>query len=268
MQTSQGEYESDLIRASDLPAFERWLLPSFDPEKVISARAPEPEPEEQPEPELETKVEEVPVEAVQPITLEELEAIRQEAYNEGFSTGEKDGFHTGQLRARQEAEARLNEQLARLERLMGHLMEPIAEQDQALEAALVDLVAHVSREVIQRELRMDSSQLQQILSEALGLLPMGAGNLRIHVNPQDFELVKALRERHEESWKIVEDASLEPGGCRVESQNSLVDATVETRLKQALAQLFEHQREQRLHPPAPDLTLNLDDVAAERPDAP
>ena len=262
MQTSQGEYESDLIRASDLPPFERWMLPSFDPLKP----APAPEPLPEPEPEIQATVEEVPVETVQPITLEELEAIRQEAYNEGFSTGEKDGFHAGQLRARQDAELRLNEQLARLEQLMGHLLEPIAEQDQALELALVDLVAHVSREVIQRELHSDSSQLQQILSEALGLLPMGAGNLRIHVNPQDFELVKALRERHEESWKIVEDSALEPGGCRVESQNSLVDATVETRLKQALAQLFEHKREQRLHPPAPDLTLDLPSL--EQPDAP
>ncbi|HTN31268.1 MAG TPA: flagellar assembly protein FliH [Pseudomonas sp.] len=262
MQTSQGEYESDLIRASDLPPFERWMLPSFDPLKPVVEPAPQPEPE----PEIQASVEEVPVETVQPITLEELEAIRQEAYNEGFSTGEKDGFHAGQLRARQDAELRLNEQLARLEQLMGHLLEPIAEQDQALELALVDLVAHVSREVIQRELHSDSSQLQQILSEALGLLPMGAGNLRIHVNPQDFELVKALRERHEESWKIVEDSALEPGGCRVESQNSLVDATVETRLKQALAQLFEHKREQRLHPPAPDLTLDLPSL--EQPDAP
>ena len=262
MQTSQGEYESDLIRASDLPPFERWMLPSFDPLKPVVEPAPQPEPE----PEIQASVEEVPVETVQPITLEELEAIRQEAYNEGFSTGEKDGFHAGQLRARQEAELRLNEQLARLEQLMGHLLEPIAEQDQALELALVDLVAHVSREVIQRELHSDSSQLQQILSEALGLLPMGAGNLRIHVNPQDFQLVKALRERHEESWKIVEDSALEPGGCRVESQNSLVDATVETRLKQALAQLFEHKREQRLHPPAPDLTLDLPSL--EQPDAP
>lgn len=264
MQTSQGEHESDLIRADDLPPFERWLLPSFDPVQLVPAKEKDPEP--QPEPEPQATVEEVPVEAVQPITLEELEAIRQEAYNEGFATGEKDGFHAGQLRARQEAEARLNEQLARLEQLMGHLLEPIAEQDQALEGALVDLVTHVAREVIQRELRTDSSQLQVILSEALGLLPMGAGNLRIHVNPQDFELVKALRERHEESWKIIEDASLEPGGCRVESQNSLVDATVETRLKQAMAQLFEHKREQRLHPPAADLTLDLS--SPEKPDAP
>ena len=66
MQNGQGEYESDLIRASDLPPFERWLLPSFDPLKP--APAPEPLPEAEPEPEVQASIEEVPVETVQPIT--------------------------------------------------------------------------------------------------------------------------------------------------------------------------------------------------------
>jgi flagellar assembly protein FliH len=47
---------------------------------------PEPEPEPEPEP---PEMEEVPLEEVQPLTLEELESIRQEAYNEGFATGER-----------------------------------------------------------------------------------------------------------------------------------------------------------------------------------
>ena len=261
-----GHHDSELIRAKDLPAFDRWLLPSFDAPRPAE---PEPEPEPLPEPEPEVVVEEVPIEEVQPITLEELEAIRQDAYNEGFSTGEKDGFHAGQLRARQEAEVLLNARLERLDTLMAQLMEPIAEQDLQLEAALIELVSHVSREVIQHELRTDSSQLGDILRTALRLLPMGAKNLRIHLNPQDFELVKALRERHEEHWQILEDDALLPGGCRVESEHSLIDATVETRLEQALAQLVEQRREQRLHPPAADLALDLDAAAdAEPVDAP
>lgn len=40
-------------------------------------------------------MEDVELEAVKPLTLDELEAIRQDAYNEGFSAGEKDGFHAG-----------------------------------------------------------------------------------------------------------------------------------------------------------------------------
>ncbi len=245
---------SELIRARDVSVFDRWALPSFDPE-----REPDEQPSEAPEPPPEETAhsEEVPVEEIKPLTLDELEAIRQEAYNEGFSTGERDGFHAGQLKARQEAEATLASRLESLEKLMAQLLEPIAEQDRNLEHSLVTLVSHMAREVIQRDLLIDSSQIRQVLREALKLLPMGASNVRIHVNPQDFESVKALRERHEESWRILEDASLLPGGCHIETEHSRIDASIETRLSQAIKQLFEQQRENATHPPEADLQLDL-----------
>jgi len=123
---------------------------------------------------------------------------------------------------------------------------------------MVRLVSHMVREVIQRELSTDSSQIRQVLREALKLLPMGAGNVRIQVNPQDFEAIKALRERHEENWRILEDDSLLPGGCRIESEHSQIDASVETRMAQALKQLFEQQRAQSTQPPEADINLDLD----------
>ncbi|WP_288376116.1 flagellar assembly protein FliH [uncultured Pseudomonas sp.] len=251
---STKEHPSDLIRARDLEGVDVWALPSFDPQ-------PEFEPE--PEPEVVEEVEEVPLEEVQPLTLEELEAIRQEAYNEGFATGEREGFHSTQLKVRQEAEEALTAKLAGLEQLMANLLEPIAEQDTQIEKSLVHLVVHVARQVIGRELRSDSGQITHVLREALKLLPMGADNIRIHLNPQDFELAKALRERHEESWRLLEDESLLPGGCRIETAHSRIDATMETRMEKAVAQLFEQSHDQSLHPAAPDLSIELD-----APDAP
>ncbi|MEG1040348.1 MAG: flagellar assembly protein FliH, partial [Pseudomonas sp.] len=183
-------------------------------------------------------------------------------YNEGFATGEREGFHSTQLKVRQEAETALKAKLASLERLMGHLLEPIAEQDSQIERALVSLVAHMTREVIGRELRTDSSQIGQVLREALKLLPMGAENIRIHINPQDFEQAKALRERHEERWKLLEDQSLLPGGCRIETDHSRIDASMETRIEKALAQLFDQLHDQGLHPAAADLHVDLDAVDA------
>ncbi|MGL4318601.1 MAG: flagellar assembly protein FliH [Pseudomonas sp.] len=249
------EAPSELIRAKDVSGFDRWSLPSFDPEVE---GVPEPVPEAVAEPEPQTQIEEVEIEAVKPLTLDELEAIRQDAYNEGFSAGEKDGFHAGQLKAKQEADVALASKLEQLEQVMGNLMEPIAGQDLEVEQALVELISQMTRQVIQRELSTDSSQIRHVLREALKLLPMGASNIRIHIHPQDFELVKALRERHEESWRILEDESLQPGGCRVESESSRIDASVETRLTLALKQLFEQQRAQATNPPEADIHVDLE----------
>lgn len=278
------EVPSELIRAKDVSAFDRWDLPSFEALASEPVYRAEPSAEElaaaaaAAEAALmaeQAHMEDVELEAVKPLTLDELEAIRQDAYNEGFSAGEKDGFHAGQLKAKQEAEVVLQGKVALLEQLMTQLFEPIAEQDQQVERALVQLVSQMTREVIRRELVSDSSQLSQVLREALKLLPMGAGNVRIHINPQDFELVKALRERHEETWRILEDEQLQPGGCRVESEHSLIDASIETRLDLALKQLFDQQREQASSPPAADQVLDLsgapaasEPIAQEPSDAP
>ncbi len=129
-------------------------------------------------------MEEVPLEEVQPLTLEELESIRQEAYNEGFAVGEKEGFHSTTLKVRQEAEQALAPKLAGLEQLMAHLFEPIAGQDTQIEKSLVELVQHITRQVIQRELAIDSTQIEHVMREALKLLPLGVGNVRLYINPR------------------------------------------------------------------------------------
>ncbi|TWR91975.1 flagellar assembly protein FliH [Pseudomonas saxonica] len=254
---SNGDSPGDVIRAKDVGAFDLWGLPSFDPWR--EPVEPEPEPVE----EVVDEVEEVPLDEVQPLTLEELESIRQEAYNDGFATGEKEGFHSTQLKVRQEAEAALTAKVASLERLMNNLMAPLAEQDMQLEKAMVGLVEHMTRQVIQREMKTDSRLIEQVLREGLKLLPMGADNIRLFINPQDFEQIKALRERHEERWRIVEDDTLQPGGCRIETEHSRIDASIETRIKRAMSQLFDQLHEQALHPAAPDIAVDLD-----TPDAP
>lgn len=266
------DVSSELIRAKDIGAIDRWALPSFDehvesPEHAPEAEAQAPAEEAVAVEDAPVESEEVALEDVKPLTLDELEAIRQDAYNEGFATGEKDGFRAGQLKAKQEADAALAGKLASLEQVMSHLLDPIAEQDQQLEAALVSLVSHMTRQVIQRELSSDSSQIRHVLREALKLLPMGADNVRIHINPQDFEMIKALRDRHEETWRILEDDTLLPGGCRVESEHSRIDASVETRMNQAIKQLFEQQREQATHPVAADLSIDLG-ASPEKPETP
>lgn len=266
MSSKHDESQTDLIRGKAVAGFDVWALPSFDP------FVPEPEPEPEPEP---PEMEEVPLDEVQPLTLEELESIRQEAYNEGFAIGEKEGFHSTTLKVRQEAEAVLAPKVAGLEQLMANLFEPIAEQDTQIEKSLVDLVQHITKQVIQRELAIDSTQIEHVMREALKLLPLGVGNVRLHINPQDFEQVKALRERHEETWRIVEDESLLPGGCRVETEHSRIDATVETRVAQVMAKLFDQLHDQALHPAAPDLSLELSvdekpavEPTLDEPDAP
>ena len=262
----------DLIRGPLSTEFSRWVLPCFDePDADLAleaeraaALADEPMVAQSEDANLpaEGSVEDLVEEAVPQLTLEELEHIRQEAYqeayNEGFQVGEKEGFHSGQLKAQQESEALLAPRLQALEQLMLQLFDPIAQQDQALEQALLELLIRLVREVVQRELVLDSHQLEKIVKEALKLLPMGVEAVRIYLNPQDFAQIKALRARHEEQWRILEDDSLLAGGCRIETEHSQIDATVETRLSRIVDQLLAQRQELLAHPLEPDIHLDLE----------
>lgn len=254
---------SELLTAQQSEAFSLWNLPSFDqpsetvaPEPAVVTVADDTVDED------DVRVEDVTIEDVKPLTLDEVEAIRQDAWNEGFSTGEKDGFHAGQLKAAQEAEIALASKVQALENIMRELFEPIANQDQELEETMLELVMQISQQVIQRELKIDSSQIKHVVRESLKLLPMGSEAVRVYVNPQDFEQIKALRERHEESWKIIEDDDLLPGGCRFESVNTQINASIETRIDHIATQILEQQRELKSQPLEPDLQVDLDAVEA------
>ena len=243
---------SELIRVQAGDVLNVWDLPSFDePSLAEEPLASVPAAGD----EAVVEVEDITLEEVQPLTLEDVEAVRQDAWNEGFSAGEKDGFHAGQLKAAQEAQAVLSAKVAGLENVMQQFFDPIAQQDQALEEAMLDLVLRISEQVIQRELTLDSSQIKQVVRECLKVLPVGSTAVRVYINPQDFEQIKALRERHEEDWKIIEDDDLLPGGCRFESLNTRVDGSIETRIAHIAQQILEQQRELQSNPLTADLQI-------------
>ncbi len=118
----------------------------------------------------------------------------------------------------------------------------------------------ISQQVIQRELSIDSSQIKHVVRESLKLLPMGNDTVRVYVNPQDFEQIKALRDRHEENWKIIEDDDLLPGGCRFETANTQINASIESRIEHIATQVLDQQRELKSQPLEPDLQVDLDAV--------
>jgi len=171
---SQVKNESELLRSGDVSAFSRWDLPSFDaePHHIPLERAAEAAAKPEAEAEAAADPQELDVEAVKPFTVEELEQIREEAYNEGFATGEKDGFHSGQLKAQQEAKTVLAKRTAELDALMAQLMAPLKQQDEQIEDMLLMLLEQMLRAVLQREMQVDRAQVVNVLRSALKALPV------------------------------------------------------------------------------------------------
>lgn len=236
----------DRIPAEQLTAYERWELPVMDIGK-------------EPEPPVEVQEEVV---EVAPLTAQDLEEIRQAAWNEGheegfqigqqegreegLKSGHEEGYQQGLAQGLEEGrrqgmeakQAEVDAALQRLESIGLELMEPIRRQQDEIEQALLHLALAVARTVIRREISLDTSQIGQVVREAVESLPRAADHIRLQVNPQDAPLVKQVAERQQENWTVIENAQVLPGGCLVETPFSMVDYTVEKRFQLAVQQML------------------------------
>ncbi len=105
----------------------------------------------------------------------------------------------------------------------------------------MNLTTVLARAVVYRELTIDSSQIRHVVRRAMEALPSTADNIRIHINPEDCEMVREVTARLDASASVIEDASILPGGCKVETRHSLVDFTVEKRFQRAVQGMLDQQ---------------------------
>jgi flagellar assembly protein FliH len=110
---------------------------------------------------------------------------------------------------------------------------------------MVRLVLTLARQVIRRELHTQPGEILAVIREAVGLLPMAARDVRVHVHPDDHRFLNELlgEDDSERAWRLVDDPALSRGGCRVEAERSQVDATLERRLAQLASQLLGGREE-------------------------
>ncbi|MCG8669023.1 MAG: flagellar assembly protein FliH [Pseudomonadales bacterium] len=229
-----------------LSAFERWELPTMDGDipkdshgnafssefKNIQPVAPSNQ--NQPSEEID--------EEIKPLTAEDLEAIRQAAFEEGKAEGEQAGYKAGYDQGYKSGEADVKAATTKLAQISRALLDPIPAQDDELEAALLELVQNVCTRVVHRELKADSSSILLIVKEALNCLNHGSERVRIHLNPQDSEFViESLKDSGDwdESWRFLAHQTISPGGCIVDTDNAVIDSRAEKRLATVIKQVYE-----------------------------
>ena len=163
-----------------------------------------------------------------PVTAGDPETIEQQAREEGFECGYREGMEAG----RQAQASRLEY----LEQLMQTLARPLADLDRQVEEDLVELAIAIARQLLRGEYEIAPERVAIVVRDAIGMLPAAARVVRLQLHPEDAALVRELVPLSESAsdWQIVEDPAVSRGGCVVDSETVRVDATLEARLEAAL----------------------------------
>jgi len=188
---------SVIITKEQLTAFERWELASFDTHPVGKRHG----------------------NAL--ATVAELENIRQQAHDEGYSAG----YAAGAQQARTEA--------AQIHTLMQSMQDSLNQLDEKLAQSLLDLSLEIARKMAGEAMQVHPEVILKIVGDAISGLPHFNQNAHLILHPDDAELVR--RQMSEQlshaGWKIFTDTQIRRGGCRAETAHSQVDATTEARWK-------------------------------------
>lgn len=177
-------------------------------------------------------------------TAAQLEELTKQAHQEGYERGQAEGFEFGHREGLEAGHREMQERLQRFDEVLGKLEKPFEDLDEQVEREVVTLVIAMVRQLVRREVKTDPGQVVGVVREALGVLPVNARRIRVLLHPDDAELVREAYSlgENDQKWQIVEDPVIQRGGCRIYTENSQIDATLESRLNSLIAPLLANER--------------------------
>ncbi|MBC7699432.1 flagellar assembly protein FliH [Aquabacterium sp.] len=172
-----------------------------------------------------------------PARLANVEELVDKAHKSGYQDGYRNGLIAlesyKQTQAAQLA-AYMNDQIGALASDFHHRLESLEQQ---LAGRIAGVALELARQVVRSELDQRPEAVLTVAEEALSVLLSSAKQIVVRLNPDDHALAQGsltdvLQAR---GARLMPDAAVTRGGCVVESDIAVVDASVEARWFRAAA---------------------------------
>jgi len=197
----------------EAPAVE--IAVAADPQALDTLPEPVPQPE-------------IPVELPEP-DPELLDRAREAGYNLGLTEG------------RRQAESQSMAEREALRAVSAQLDGYRATLEARLAPEVLSLAIAMARQIVRSAIALNPEAILPVLREAVMVLPGMEYQVIVHLHPADAQIITPMLSADpvlaKAQWRLVEDIRMERGGCRLETPESEVDATVATRWQRVLAAL-------------------------------
>lgn len=167
---------------------------------------------------------------------EKVTVVQETAWKEGEKKGYEDGLKRGRDEAYDEFKSQAEHALQSFESMVKSFESLKAEVFKANERFLMELVFRVAKMVALKELSTDE---QYVLRLSKGLLDSVGirENVKLRINPKDAKSIDNLKAELSKTFVDLKNLTIEAsdevqgGGCKIETQWSAIDASIETQLK-------------------------------------
>lgn len=164
-------------------------------------------------------------------TADELEEIYSQAQKEGYEQGYLDGMN------------KAAEHLAEKEQYLGSILnllnQPYENLADNVTESIKQLSISIAAHIVRREINHDENTVMAAVNKSLGVLKGVRHHISLYLNPDDVDLVKSMLSVNElTAIDLCADIAITRGGCRVETETSTVDATIESQLNEIAAEII------------------------------
>lgn len=218
---------NNIIPKELMTPYQRWELASFDEAREL----------------LLPVAHKRSVDEPAPLTSEKREAIYAQARQEGYAEGHQQGLQAGRAEAYttglQQGQQEIKEVVEQLRQVALSFGADLEQCKENMAPALLNLGLDIAKAMLKTALRVQPELLLPTVNAAIHALTSLQLPALLFLHPDDAVLVREhigdnLRQ---DGWRIVEDADLDRGGCRIETGTNQIDATTQTRWSRIAAAL-------------------------------
>lgn len=163
-------------------------------------------------------------------SVEDLQAIEQAAYQEGFERGHADGLATGQHEVRR--------MIAQMEGILDSFTRPLARLDGEVSDALADLATRIAGTLVGRAYQADPTLLADLVREALDSVGSNSRDVELRLHPDDLGVLMPHLTTLD-GVRLTGDTTLARGELRLHSESVRIDGTLDARLRACLNAMLD-----------------------------
>jgi flagellar assembly protein FliH len=152
----------------------------------------------------------------------------------------QEGFVVGMAKAREQAEAERKQLVDMMDSFSGAL----EQHDAQIAEDILGLALDIAKAMMKVKLNVDPAAIIPVVVDAIHYLPQVQKPARILVHHDDAHVLREYlaEELNDQAWQIVEDGSIERGGCLVETGANQIDATNAVRWKRITEALSQNNQ--------------------------
>ena len=170
-------------------------------------------------------------EKIEARALEKVKEVQESAYKEAYALG----LEEGRAKAFEEEKAEIIARLGQIDEVLGSVARIKSELTVQNEAHLVRLVHELAKKLFFDAIDDRQDRILPVLKQAIDLA-QSEESILVRISPEDFKFIEEFRQKVSKEFDFLKRMKFEAtpdiarGGCMLETNYGMIDATIEERV--------------------------------------